>query len=103
MGKQLILDVLNHKKTDRAPWLPFAGIHAGKLVGYNATEVLTDGDKLLESLLAVNKLYKPDGQPIVFDLQIEAEILGCELLWADDSPPSVKSNPLGQTKELPCL
>ncbi len=103
MGKQLILDVLNHKKTDRAPWLPFAGVHSGKLVGYNATEILTDGDKLLESLLAVNKLYKPDGQPIIFDLQIEAEILGCELLWADDGPPSVKTNPLGETKDIPCL
>lgn len=103
MGKQLILDVLSHKKVDRVPWLPFAGVHAGKLVGYNATEVLTDGDKLLKALLEVNKLYKPDGQPVLFDLQIEAEILGCELMWVDDGPPSVKSNPLGQTKEIPCL
>jgi uroporphyrinogen decarboxylase len=37
----------------------------------------------------------------VFDLQIEAEILGCELLWAENNPPSVKSHPLAKTKEIP--
>ena len=93
MGKQLIFDVFNHKKVDEVPWVPFAGVHAGLLKGYTAKEVLSDGDKLFESLLAVHELYTPDGMPIVFDLQIEAEILGCKLLWAEDNPPSVMSHP----------
>ena len=77
------------------------GVHAGKLKGYTAREVLQDKDKLVESLLEVKKIYQPDGMPVVFDLQIEAEILGCELLWADNNPPSVKSHPLADTKEIP--
>ncbi|MDX9866244.1 MAG: hypothetical protein RBT34_15680, partial [Anaerolineaceae bacterium] len=68
-GKELLFAVLRNEKTDHVPWVPFAGVHAGKLKGYTAREVLTDADKLLESLLEVNKLYNPDGQPVVFDLQ----------------------------------
>lgn len=96
MGKDLILRALRHEKVERVPWVPFAGVHAGKLKGYSAREILTDGDKLFESLLEVNKLYVPDGMPIVFDLQIEAEILGCKLLWAKSNPPSVRKHPYAQ-------
>ena len=101
MGKDILFKALRHEDVDRAPWVPFAGVHAGKLVGYDAEEVLTDGYKLFESLMEVNKLYRPDGQPVIFDLQIEAEILGCELMWAKDAPPSVVSHPLELEKEIP--
>ena len=99
-GKELIQKTYRHEATPRAPWVPFAGVHAGKLLGYDATEVITDDDKLYASLMEVNRLYMPDGQPIVFDLQLEAEILGCDLLWAKDNPPSVTSHPYA-TAELP--
>jgi len=101
-GKERIVKLLKKEAVDRVPWVPFAGVHAGKLKGYTAKEVLQDKDKLVESLLEVKKIYQPDGMPVVFDLQIEAEILGCELLWADDNPPSVSSHPLVETKEIPC-
>jgi uroporphyrinogen decarboxylase len=100
-GKERILNVLNKQETDIIPWVPFAGVHAGKLVGYNAQELYTDADKCFEALKKVNEIYKPDGQPILFDLQIEAEILGCELLWAEDSPPTVKNHPLAGNDEIP--
>ncbi|MGL4393228.1 MAG: uroporphyrinogen decarboxylase family protein [Fusobacteriaceae bacterium] len=102
MSKQILIDTLKHLKTERAPWVPFSGIHAGKLLGFNAEEVLKDEEKLFKSLLEVNKLYKPDGQPIVFDLQVEAEILGCDLVWSKDTPPSVSTHPLEGKKEIPC-
>ncbi len=102
MGKELIIKTLRHEKVDQVPWVPFAGVHAGKLKDYNAKEVLTDGDKLFESLLAVKETYQPDGMPIMFDLQVEAEILGCDLLWAEDTPPSVRSHPFKDTNDMPC-
>lgn len=98
-GKERVFAAFNHQQPDRVPWVPFAGVHAGRLKGHSASEVLQDGDKLYESLLAVNELYCPDGQPVVFDLQIEAEILGCELLWSDETPPSVVSHPLAAGDE----
>lgn len=103
MGKELIFKTLRHEETKDIPWVPFAGVHAGKLKGYTAEEVLKDEDKLVESLLEANKLYTPDGLPIIFDLQVEAEILGCELMWAKNNPPSVKSHPLSGEKKIPCL
>jgi uroporphyrinogen decarboxylase len=92
-GKELIFQTFRHETTARVPWVPFAGVHAGKLKGYNAREVLTDEEKLFSSLMEVHKLYMPDGMPIVFDLQLEAEILGCELVWAENNPPSVLTHP----------
>lgn len=100
--KEVLFSVLKHQQTDEIPWVPFAGVHAGKLAGYNATEVLTEEEKLYESLMAVNRLYKPSGQPVLFDLQVEAEILGCELLWTTEGPPSVRTHPLSETTQIPC-
>lgn len=99
--KDLLICALHHEKVERAPWVPFAGVHAGFLKGYTATEMLTDADKAFESLMEVNRLYKPDGQPVIFDLQIEAECLGCGLAWADDCPPSVSDHPLDGSDEEP--
>jgi uroporphyrinogen decarboxylase len=99
--KQRLFATLRHEPTDAIPWVPFAGVHAGALKGYTATDVLTDADKLFEVLMEVNRLYDPDGQPVLFDLQIEAEILGCELLWADKAPPSVASHPLAEDAPIP--
>jgi uroporphyrinogen decarboxylase len=99
--KGLLFAALRHEEMLRIPWVPFAGVHAGSLKGYKADQVLTDKDKLIESLLEVNHQYDPDGQPVVFDLQIEAEILGCDLVWAENAPPSVATHPLASTLELP--
>jgi uroporphyrinogen decarboxylase len=96
-----LLTVLQHQSSTQIPWVPFAGVHVGKLTGHNATEVLQNADKLYESLLESNRLYAPDGQPVVFDLQIEAEILGCELLWAEESPPTVATHPLQSDPTIP--
>ncbi|MBQ4354087.1 MAG: thioredoxin family protein [Clostridia bacterium] len=92
--KELLLAAIEHKPTPRAPWIPFAGAYSARLKGYTATEFLQDEDKMVECLLEVNRMFKPDGQCCIFDLQIEAEILGCDLVWADDGPPSVSSHPL---------
>jgi len=102
-GKELLFTVLRHQDGPRVPWVPYAGVHAGKLIHVSAKEVLLDADKCFHALLEVNKMYRPDGQPILFDLQMEAEILGCELMWADDNPPSVISHPLEGKKEIPDL
>lgn len=99
--KEILLKTLRHEETQRVPWVPFAGVHAGKLKGYDAIEMLTDVDKAFESLMEVNRLYKPDGQPVIFDLQIEAECLGCDLVWVKDCPPTVSSHPLDGSDEEP--
>ncbi|MGA1195739.1 MAG: uroporphyrinogen decarboxylase family protein [Candidatus Latescibacterota bacterium] len=100
-GKDLLLQALHHKPVSRAPWVPFAGVHAASLTGYTASDYLQCADKMVESLIAVNKQYQPDGQPVIFDLQVEAEILNCDLVWAEKSPPTVATHPLATNKIVP--
>ena len=100
-GKKLLFTALRHEPLTTLPWVPFAGVHAGYLTGFNARELYTEQDKLYTSLLKVHDLYKPDGMPVLFDLQLEAEILGCELQWSNDAPPSVKTHPLADQDEIP--
>ena len=102
-GKDLIFKTLRHEPHEGTPWVPYAGIHCGKLKGYTAEELLTDADKLYDALMEAHKVFLPDGLPVIFDLQVEAEVLGCELLWAKDTTPSVMSHPLaGSDNKLPC-
>ena len=100
-GKDLILKAMSNEELPRVPWVPYTGVQIGQLTGYTATELLRDGDKLLESLIEAERQYHPDGMPVVFDLQVEAEVLGCELKWADDSPPTVSGHPLADEAAVP--
>jgi len=107
-GKQILLDALQRKATERTPWLPFVGSHGGQLIGKNATDYLRSADHIVAGLLKAKQRYQPDGLPIVFDLQVEAEVLGCKLVWAEDGPPAVASHPLsedagGELADLPAF
>lgn len=100
MSKQLLFDALKGKKTERAPWLPFVGCHGGALIGKKADEYLKSGDLMVQGALEAIKQYKPDGIPVTFDLQIEAEAMGCQLQWAADNPPAVVDHVLNNGKSL---
>ena len=93
-GKELILKAMDMEETERVPWVPFCGVHSASLIGKTATEYLHNSQYIIDGLNKAIELYKPDGFPIIFDLQIEAEILGCDLNWNDDNPPAVISHPL---------
>ncbi len=100
-GKELIFEVLKGKSVERCPWVPYTGAQIANLKGYTAGEMFRDGDKLFECLIEAERQYCPDGMPPVFDLQLEAEVLGCELSWYDNSPPTVCSHPLAGGLVIP--
>ncbi len=103
-GKEILLAALSGNETPRPAWVPFVGVHGGSLLNVSATEYLQSSDLIVEGLRKAHDLYRPDGLPIVFDLQLEAEVLGCELAWAEEVPPSVTSHPLienGAIENLP--
>lgn len=95
-GKEILLHALQNQTTSRPAWVPFVGVHGGKLIGKTASEYLQSGDAMLSGLLRAHELYKPDGLPVAFDLQMEAEVLGCRLHWGEETPPAVCSHPLEQ-------
>jgi uroporphyrinogen decarboxylase len=106
-GRELLLKAVKGEETPRPAWLPFVGAHGGKLINKTATEYLQSAELMVAGLKKAAELYNPDGLPITFDLQVEAEILGCELHWADEVPPSVVTHPLEQdgvsTADLPMI
>ncbi len=99
-GKEILLAALRGQPVSRTPWVPFVGVHGGALVGHDATAYLQSSDAIVDGLTTAVERYRPDGLPVVFDLQLEAEILGCELVWAKETPPSVASHPLGEDYNL---
>lgn len=93
-GRERVLAALRCEEVDRVPWVPYVGAHGGALIGAPASSSLTSVDLALQGLQAAQAWYEPDGLPILFDLQVEAEVLGCDLAWAEDGPPAVTSHPL---------
>lgn len=98
--RDLLRKALRNEPTPRPAWVPFVGVHGAQLLGHTARDYLHSSDLMVAGLRRANELYRPDGLPVVFDLQLEAEVLGCELRWADQTPPSVCTHPLEQGKSL---
>jgi uroporphyrinogen decarboxylase len=93
-GKEILFAALNNRLSLRPAWVPFVGVHGGQLIGAKAADYLRSVDLMVEGLSEAVRRYQPDGIPMLFDLQLEAEAMGCELAWAAETPPSVKSHPL---------
>jgi uroporphyrinogen decarboxylase len=102
-GKQILLSAVRGQPTPRPAWLPLVGIHGGHLIGRSARDYLTSADTILAGLTRAAELYRPDGLPALFDLRLEAEVLGCELGWSQQDPPCIMSHPLGSHLDPDCL
>ncbi|MBN1132391.1 MAG: thioredoxin family protein [Bacteroidales bacterium] len=91
-GIDRIRKAMRLEEVDYIPWVPFVGCHAASLIGINAIEYLTSGENMVKGVSRAVELYEPDGIPVTFDLQVEAEVLGCQLHWPEDNPPAVISH-----------
>ena len=99
-SKDILLTALRNELTPRPAWVPFVGVHGGQLIGVKASDYLRSADHIVNGLSEAVALYHPDGIPMLFDLQLEAEAMGCELAWADETPPAVKTHPLEKSGSL---
>jgi len=102
-GLALLEKAFRLEKTERVPWVPFVGVHGASLIGVDAEAYLKSSGNIVDGISKAIELYKPDGIPVAFDLQIEAEILGCKLVWSKENPPAVVSHPLSEGVELGSL
>ena len=99
-SKQLVLDEIHCKEVERIPWVPFVGCHAASLIRVSAEEYFKSSENIVKGVKKAYELYSPDALPALFDLQIEAEAIGCKLQYAADNPPSVMTHPLEEGKSL---
>ncbi len=93
MAKQMLIDAYRGKKTARAPWVPYAGVHCAFIINEPADKFLQDPKLLAKGVVETAKRYKGDGIPLLFDLSVEANSVGCELKWWPDNVPSVTTHP----------
>jgi MtaA/CmuA family methyltransferase len=94
MAKQLLIDAIHGKRTPKAPWVPYAGVHAAFLINEPADKFLQDPQLLAKGVVEAARVYKADGIPLAFDLSIESASIGLEIKWWPDNVPSVQSHPL---------
>jgi uroporphyrinogen decarboxylase len=99
-GREIIRKSFRLEPVPRIPWVPFVGIHGGNLIGVSSEEYLKSSDHIVAGIDRAIELYNPDGIPVTFDLQIEAEALGCKIAWSDQNPPAVISHPLAGEKSI---
>lgn len=93
MAKQMYIDAVRGKRTETAPWVPYAGVHCAFLINEPADKFLQDPELLAKGIVETAKKYQADGIPLVFDLSIEANSVGCDLKWWPDNVPSVTTHP----------
>ena len=93
MAKQTLIDAYRGKRTPKAPWVPYAGVHCAFLINEPADKMLQDAELLAKGVVNAAKRYKADGIPLLFDLSVEANSVGCELKWWPDNVPSVTTHP----------
>ena len=93
MAKQKLIDAIRGKRTENAPWVPYSGVHCAFLINESADKYLQDPELLAKGLVTTAEKYRADGIPLVFDLSVEANSLGCELEWWPDNVPSVTTHP----------
>jgi uroporphyrinogen decarboxylase len=93
MAKQKLIDAYRGKRTEDPPWVPYAGVHCAFLINEPADKMLQDAALLAKGVVNAAQRYKADGIPLVFDLSVEANSVGCDLKWWPDNVPSVTTHP----------
>jgi len=93
MAKQMLINACRGQKTPKAPWVPYAGVHCAYLLNEPADKMLQDAELLAKGVVNAAARYKADGIPLLFDLSVEANSIGCELRWWPDNVPSVTTHP----------
>ncbi len=99
-GRELVLQALRFEEPERTPWVPFTGVHCAQLLGMDADVYLKSADNVVNGVKKAAELYLADGVCPLFDLQIEAEVLGCELKWSKKNPPAVYGHVLEGGKTI---
>ncbi len=89
--RQRVLKLLNFEEPDRLPGptglaMSFAAKHAG----FSVKEICSDAKKFVLSQLVMMDLVENEFPQAEYDVyNIEAEILGCKLLWTDRNFPVI--------------
>ncbi|TFG14121.1 hypothetical protein EU537_04170 [Candidatus Thorarchaeota archaeon] len=100
---ELIRKALAFEEPERLPVLPLVGLFASKIGNVSLSEMLHDPSKQSQALLKAREKHGYDGVFNVMDLTVEAEVLGAEVIFENQTFPYVKKHPYDSTDDLNSL
>ncbi|MDX9818248.1 MAG: uroporphyrinogen decarboxylase family protein [Desulfococcus multivorans] len=93
MAKQLLIDATLGRRTAIPPWVPYAGVNCAHLIREKADRYFRNPDLMAKGVVEAARTYRADGIPLLFDLSLEAESVGCGVEYWEDNVPSVRTHP----------
>lgn len=99
-GKERIKSAYKRKFADRIPFYPIAGCFTAKVAGNSIRDYLNESDCFVSSQLAFYEKYHPDVLVMLADLLLEAEAMGAELRFPENSICEIPSAPLADKSKL---
>lgn len=84
-GKQHVAAAFKREFSDRVPYYPILGHFNAKLASISIKEFLTDSEKFADAQFLAYETFHPDIIVMMADLLIEAEALGNQLKFLEDS------------------
>ena len=102
-GRDRIRACMKRTIADRIPMGIIVGPFTAKVGGYSLKDYLNDSRKLAGATIAAYELFRHDSVSLSLDIFKEAESVGAELEFFDDSVPQVKRHVLAQKSALSSL
>jgi len=102
-GKHYMISALKRQYADRLPTTVLIGPYCSRLTDYTVKEILTDAQKSAEAHLVFYNRFKPDSLIIYNDIYLEAEAVGCELDFPENSISHPKKLLLENKSQLASL
>lgn len=84
-GRSYMVSALKRQYTDRIPITVLIGPYSARMTSYTVKDILTDARKSAEAHLAFYDRFQPDSLIVYNDIYLEAEAVGCELVFPEDN------------------
>lgn len=94
---------LGFDKPDRVPVFLNNTYCVSRLIGATVSQVTLNADKLAEALVAGYRFYGYDGVRVGTDVTVEAEAMGCRVVFPDDDTAAVTGHVLSDPADMASL
>ena len=98
-----VISSIKGEQTDRVAVVPEVFGVTAKFSGYTIYEYINSAEKMAESQIKARSLIGHDMLFSFADLSVEAEAIGCELVYKEEAYPVVKANVVNSFKDLELL
>ena len=88
-SKELVRALFAGKPVNRPPFIPCIASAASKFMQVPIRQMYSNPTAMANSLQSCQRLFKYDGITVLYDSTLEAEALGCQIIWQGDKSPQI--------------